>query len=540
MPLDSPAAPAPRLIVAPRLDGGSSFRAATDPRRWIGDPDGPPPAAGSWAAVITDARRELSADDEKAIAAAGGRLTVIDVGGVSEVAVLRVSGMRRGIIRLAFADRCETTIDVERGTARIEFRAKLLWSGDWREGVTAWLDGLADALGFAGTVADGDACPWECTRAEVCADFLDLPITASDRPLVQTRSKISVYDTADDSDPIEREEDPEIETLAIGSRASACSIVIYDKTRQVNVHRRGANASNYAAAWQAGGWRGSIGSDGRLIGPPIRRVEVRLKDRALELIDKGEDRGSTASKWNLRTPARLMDPEALAAAWTWATGIVHRLVRLDCDRTGEEITRKHRAPMDDRWRAVHAAAAALAPIDPDRALKQSRRQSEDIHRERLRRSARKIVLGIEEFAAQHGMKAATLFGRAALIDYARSCVEADGAIDPVAWHERYLAEHCATQGPAIEDARLNLNRWIDGSKWGGDPRIRDDLTEVRVSLLRGSPEIVAAAANLAGPATRIPAREESQVAIFGAESVRPASPRASPRSKGRRRSTAGP
>ena len=479
--------------------------------------------------IADDAARELDAETEKAIRAAGGRLAVLAVGGIDEIGTLSVAGMRRTIVRISFSDRCDLTIDTEKGTVRVEFRAKLLWSGDWREGVAWWLDGLALALGLTGRVADGDACSWECTRAEVCADFIDLHVTAADRPAVQTRSKITIHDTAARiGDAPEPDEDPDVETLSIGSRASACSIVVYDKTRQVNVNRRGANAANYSAAWQAGGWKGTIGGDGRLIGPPIRRVEVRLKDRALELIDAAEDRGTVATRRNLRTPSVLMDPAALADAWRWATRDVHRLVVVACDRTGEDRTRRSRAPMDPRWSVIHAAADRLAIPDHDRALKQSRRQAEDIHHERMKRSARRIAIAIDEYAAQHGVRIDGLPARLAMVEYARAHVTAEGAIDLDSWRDRYFLANIAGRDNEIAAAREKLDLWLASARWTDAPMVRDSLRPIRGSTLEDRPRVVDDL-TLSPLMKRTRGREGTRPTIVGLESDPLRSPDASPR-----------
>ncbi|OGS01710.1 MAG: hypothetical protein A2V88_04355 [Elusimicrobia bacterium RBG_16_66_12] len=485
----------PRALGAPRPDGGTACGAQGSPATWQAWASGAvacPPEARTWAALLADSARELSAEEERSIAASGGRLALLEVGGTSEIGILSVSGMRRSIIRLAFRDRCELRVNRETGAARIEFRAKLLWRGDWRAEITRWLDGLAWALGLSGLVGDGDACAWECTRLELACDFIDLPITAIDRPAVQTRSKVSIHDTTrtDDPDP-DDDPDPEIETLAIGSRASACSISVYDKTLQVNIARRGENAPNYVAAWQAGGWVGAIGDDGRLVGPAIRRVEVRLKDRALELIDAEEERGTQATSWNLRTPARMMSRDALAVAWRWATTDVHRLVLLRCEKTGEDFTRRRRAPTDPRWEAVQKAASLEDPFHPLASVKQSRRQRDDIHAERLRRSERRITLAIEEYAAQHGIDVTSIMGRMALAEYARANLIAREIVDPVRWRERYAAEHDASISPCLDDARRALARWlaIPGA-WQSAPSLLTELRPVRVSLLAGRPELV--------------------------------------------------
>ena len=450
---------------------------------------------------MPELRRELSEEEEREHRGAGGRIAQMVLGaGVIECATVRVAGMRRQYAVLYVEDCAHVSVDLESGRVRCEFKAKALWAGNWRDVVESWLGGLLEYFtGHSCTIDEAFDLGWQCTRLELCCDFVDFSLVAEDRGHFSTRSKVSVLDKskiidhdseAEDEDEDEDariELDGEVETIQVGSRANNVSLISYCKTTQVNTQKRGANSCNYAAAWQYGGvWKGSVDSAGLLVGPKIRRVEIRLKDRGLELIERKEEAGTVAEEYNLRDPAKVIDAQTLASAWTWATTRCARLVDPYDTRTGERVTRLCRAPTDDRWLAVQSAARMEWKGSITSELKQSRRQAQDIHEERKRRSERRLCAALEEYAAQHGVRADTPAARSLILEFARYRGATKQGLAPTEHGRRYRARFANAFGPDVADSRGELMEFLRGQ---GSELMRgmnlDELVGVVVQSLEG-------------------------------------------------------
>lgn len=454
----------PRAILPPRPDGGTTFCVSLDPDAWTGAGSPTSPELRAWRTVVEQLRAPRSREDE-ARESDCPQIYALPIAGTFHGASAAVYGTRRERIALNFKGQARLSVNLESGATRVELRAEMLWRGDWRREVTDWLCGIHLMLtGRHMTMGTSHDVGWSCTRLDLCADFENLAISAADRESMLTRSKIMLIDrTRLEGEDIRDRHEP-IETMEAGSRSGAVQFVIYDKTKQVNIARRGVNAPYYAAAWTAAGWDGVIDRRGKLDGPPIRRVEVRFRNRGLELIETAEEKGTHAEKFNLRDPAAILSDEILFSAWRWATSRCMRLVELTDEKFGR-ITRRCRAPTDPRWTVVQDAA--LAPgLTPTVALKQSQRQSEDIQAERQRRIVRKVVVGLAELEAVLGMKISGPLGRAILLETARGFGAELYDIDPDEHHTAYSGRtNTHLSGPVADSREV----WVDAMRRRGLP-----------------------------------------------------------------------
>lgn len=227
---------------------------------------------------------------------------------------------------------------------------------------------------------------WCTANIEECADFYKLPWLRDDavrfvlpNALMKQGNIGKVFGT----DPFFAA------TVMVGTRSSDFSLILYNKSEQID-EVKGGDASTYAAIWRAHGL-----SDDRM--RLVSRAEFRLKGRALRWIDK-----HTGEVFDLRDPMVASSPEVLGLLWA---SITRRRVRLFVPGA----TRRKRCKTDPRWERVREASSA-EPHD----IMQHREAHEDAHAAALLRAMRQHLIGAQRIAALHDARITTREGYAAI------------------------------------------------------------------------------------------------------------------------------
>lgn len=517
------AANGPSCIQPPRPDGATTFSFNANPDLWAtASRNRSTPELYLWAMMVDRMRAATTSDEDKLATLTGGIIEYLPISNRQMPARSTVYGTRRQHVILEVVDRVRISINLETGRVRLEFRAKELWSGPWEDAFSYWVCALH--LMFTGEeicLASAYASGWKVTALELCADFVSFTVGGRDRPHFVTQAQVIVYDkTGTASEPVDTEmAEWSSDSIYISSRANDVSIFIYNKTVQVNKHKRGANSCNYVAAWQAGGWDGEIcPRSGLLVGPDIRRVELRLKGRGLELILKADSRVSKATKYNLRDPFKVCNLEILGVAW------VHMMTKtrliVPAARSGDEITRKERCPTDRRWEVVQNAGFAGWPHDSQCTncqegrvadglmcacvapeLKQSRRMMDDARREKIRRASLRVSKGLAQLEALLCVKAEDDVAFEYIARFARHFTRVECDVDLDEYQRGYAKLIRAYIGPEIDrEGRPQMLKFClsertpppDSLVWhrppgaGGGSMGRLDLEWLREPLFRES------------------------------------------------------
>lgn len=407
--IESSGASEPRCIASPRLDGHTRLR-------WVFESCRP----GELADLLTELRTPRTREQAKRERRAGPMVRRLPTGEWCEVTV---SGVRRQMVTLHVHDVMHATINADEGELRLQFKAHGLWAADdqrahmlgWIHAWTSMLRGPVDVSPFA--------LGWSVTGIELCADFVGVRWVSDDASAFlgrYKRERIRCY--TDDAD--------RVETINVGSRASNVSWCLYDKTRQIESAKDGANLPTYRSTWESFGWQGE----------EVSRVELRLTARGL-----------TFDELELRDPEALT-PANLARAWSHACD-KYRLV------DPSTATRRERADTDPRWTMV----ADSCGVEPKR-MRQARRVAEDAHEERTRRAAKQASKALLRLGALHGLSVTDDRGVATLAVFADALASRECDLPAYAAGYRALIEPAL--GDAVREAGERFVVTMDGETTG--------------------------------------------------------------------------
>jgi hypothetical protein len=328
-------------------------------------------------------------------------------------------------------DTIHATLNADECELRLQFKAHGLWStDDQRAHMLAWVHAWTSML--RGPV---DARPfdlgWTVTGVELCADFVGVRWVSDDAAAFlgrYKRERIRCY--SDDAD--------RVETINVGSRASNVSWCLYDKTRQIDSAKDGANLPTYRGTWEAHGWRGE----------EVSRVELRLTARGL-----------TFDELELRDPEALT-PANLARAWSHACE-AYRLIEPGT------ASRRERCATDQRWTMV-AEACGVAP----HRMVQARRVADDAHEERTRRAAKQAAKALRRLGALHGLVVEDHRGVSTLAQFADVLAQTECDLEQYAEGYARLIEPAL--GEAVRHAGVRFENTMAGECTGLTIEERDD------------------------------------------------------------------
>jgi hypothetical protein len=375
---------------------------------------------GELAALVAELRTPRTREEAKRERRAGPLVRRLPTGEYAEVTV---SGVRRQMLSFHVHGIIHATINADEGELRLQFKAHGLWSvEDQRAHILAWVHAWTSMV--RGTV-DGSpfALGWTVTGIELCADFIGVRWTPADAAAFLGRYKretIRCY--SDDAD--------RVETINVGSRASNVSWCLYDKTRQIDSAKDGANLPTYASTWRAHGWTDE----------EVSRVELRLTARGL-----------TFEGLELRDPEALT-PANLARAWSHACERYRLIVQ-------ESASRRERCDTDPRW-AMVAEACGVEP----QTMRQARRVAEDAHGERTRRAAKQAAKALRRLGALHGLAVEDERGVSTLAAFADVLAQTDADLEAYAVGYRRLIE--ASMGDQVSEACERFMSTMDGETTG--------------------------------------------------------------------------
>ncbi|MCP4496860.1 MAG: hypothetical protein GY825_08780, partial [Phycisphaeraceae bacterium] len=296
-------------------------------------------------------------------------------------------------------------LQIEAGIIDVQFKAGALWAlGAGTEGFRVaaeyWLRqltllfldaGARETLEISESILDkhpkgassiARVLGWKMTGVEICSDFEGLDFRREDaRSFVGIKTTGNIDGEADGTPSTEvfGSDSENAETILVGNRASPVSICVYDKSLQIE-KAKGGDRSHYQAAWLNGGWDGQTS---------IRRVEMRITGLGLTM-----ERRDTGEVLDLRDPATVADPVAMATAWSWTTfrkRLVHR----------GSSSRATRCRVDSRWFLVQHAAENEDLGDLG-VWRQSRTVQVDAHEVAVERARRGALVHLARFTALHG------------------------------------------------------------------------------------------------------------------------------------------
>ena len=335
-----------------------------------------------------------------------------------------MSGVRRQVLTFHVWDRVHLFFNVETSEVRLQWKARELWSRPQLEALRHWISTVSLYFGEVLTLDTAFDVGWTMTGLEICADFVDLRWRNTDGTSFVGKFKPTIHYDADG----------EAETASLGKRSSNVSLVLYDKTGQIErvggrdgIYRERTLAT-YKATWRAFGWQGEN----------VSRAEFRLASRGLTWHDQD------GVVLDLRNPAKIT-PENIARAWQHCSG-KYRLVL-------DDATRRERCSTDPRWKVVQASVHA----EPEQ-LVQYREVSEAAHAEKVRRAARQFGRALSELASLHGLQ----FGADTSARAAFAAALAGKELD--------LAEHSADYSKLIDPAvgaECQAAREVPRTWWGG-------------------------------------------------------------------------
>lgn len=444
-------------VMPPRLDGGT--------RCWIDLTSADVAAIPSeFFAILREIKRARSIDESRADAQRGGRVVQMPhhKGGPFDreaLASCGASGERNQRVWFMFEDMIRVNFDLERSprdgfAARmmVEFKARLLHSAiDQRQIVGDilceahwWLTGDEVARSDLGKLG------WRAANLEICSDFFGVKWHRNDVGNFVTPSSLMKSSARGEKlDHHTIGKDPLFaETLGIGTRASNCSFVLYDKSEEIHANQ-GDDATKYSAIWESHGLDESWFH-------MVARVEFRLKGYALVWTDP-----NTGEMLDLRDPMVACDPNVLARVWAML-----------CDRVRLFLptsTRRKRCKTDPRWEHVRRATDAEA--EP---LRQHREANSNAHAAAVFRAMRAATRATQRIAALHDARITDSQGYASMMAMAlRKMSEVDPGVPAqlAVYGERYRCLRVGYMGDEIRDA----HRVIEDARAAGHPMLGIEL-----------------------------------------------------------------
>ena len=381
-----------RCIAPIVVDGGTRFRLTWKPEA----------AHPVFLEQIERLRRPRSAEGDRREGRSGRRPVWLG----DDAAEPMVSGVRRQVVVLHVHDRVWMMLNFDTGEARLQLKARELWSRGYEVAALHWLDLMSVLLlrQPLGDLSGAHGIGWRMTGLELCCDFVGLPAWTQDDVGAfvgfrrhETRRKVGGAEQADPVMGMLHGADT-VETIDVGARNSSVSYCLYDKDKQI-FQAKGGDSSTYDPVHRRHGWRGE----------PRQRVELRLCKDGLSYVDS-----SSGEVWDFRDPQTAARPEALRVAWARVTSRKRLALR-------NTATRRERWRTDPRWEVVHGVAE-LEPADFEQ-VRQLREVEEGTWRRRHDRSLDKLARALHQYAQQmdrsaDGPSRAADIARVAMIELA--------------------------------------------------------------------------------------------------------------------------
>ncbi len=510
-PVPGPAR-APRCVVSPTIDGYTRCRLT----EWAA-----PSASSRMVNLIARLREPLTIEQERDYRRAGGRRVWLPVdhpvptdpdGPRRVMAQVVVTGARGQTITLHVEKHIFVRLQIEAGIIDVQFKAGALWAlGAGTEGfrvsASYWLRqlsllfldaGARETIKMSESILDphpkgvssiARVLGWKMTGVEICADFEGLDFRREDaRSFIGIKQTGNLDGEADGTPKTEvfGTDSENAETITVGNRASPVSVCVYDKTLQVE-KSKGGDRSHYEAAWRKGGWDGEAS---------IRRVEMRITGLGLTIEQAVKSPYATGEVVDLRDPAKVADPIAMATAWAWVTAskrLIHR----------SSATRPTRCKTDERWFLVQHATETDDLGDME-LWRQRRTVQEDAHEVAVERARRGALVHLARFTALHGRRADASdlqaaanctgevqreaanrvedFVTASMFEALSIAIEGENLVDLGKYQYTYGGEREAFMGPEIRNAAAvwdaRLGKWTRREKRREEAEARRELEAV--------------------------------------------------------------
>ena len=251
------------------------------------------------------------------------------------------------------------------GEFLIQFHAPGLWRHGFQTMADYYLRQFHELLtGQQLFMSELYSAGWRMTQIHLCADFQGIGIYARDEDKWRGVQKTEWVTRIG-----KLKENGRTETLYVGTGASNCRVVTYDKSLQLEQDHK-ADIQTYAHVWEAHGWDGQ---------ERIQRFELRLRDSGLTCRTVQDDRHQVTI--DFRDPHLVTDHEMLCKAWRYWTGRKVLIV--------EDNVRRERCSIDPRWR--HVQLVANVPDNCASLWRNALAIGEDAATRRDRLDSRKVI-----------------------------------------------------------------------------------------------------------------------------------------------------